>query len=46
MEETKKKKKKKASTGNEECFTALCDTLKTKLFRTAKGILGDRKSVV
>ena len=30
-----------ASKGNEECFAALCNLLKTKLFRTAKGILGD-----
>ena len=30
-----------ASKGNEECFIALCSVLKTKLFRTAKGILGD-----
>jgi RNA polymerase sigma-70 factor (ECF subfamily) len=29
-----------ASKGNEECFVALCNALKTKLFRTAKGILG------
>jgi len=32
---------KQASLGNEECFTALCNLLKTKLFRTAKGILGN-----
>ena len=32
---------KKASIGNEECFVALCNQLKTKLFRTAKGILGN-----
>jgi RNA polymerase sigma-70 factor (ECF subfamily) len=31
---------KQASGGNEECFAALCDKLKTKLFRTAKGVLG------
>ena len=30
-----------ASRGNEECFIALCTVLKTKLFRTAKGILGN-----
>jgi RNA polymerase sigma-70 factor (ECF subfamily) len=30
-----------ASKGNEECFVALCNLLKAKLFRTAKGILGD-----
>jgi len=30
-----------ASKGNEECFVALCGMLKTKLFRTAKGILGN-----
>ena len=27
--------------GNEECFVSLCDLLKTKLYRTAKGILGN-----
>ena len=27
--------------GNEECFVSLCDLVKTKLFRTAKGILGN-----
>jgi RNA polymerase sigma-70 factor, ECF subfamily len=32
---------KQASKGNEKCFVALCDLLKTKLFRTAKGILGN-----
>ena len=32
---------KQASDGSEECFAALCDILKTKLFRTAKGILGN-----
>ena len=32
---------KQASKGNEECFVALCDLLKTKLFRTAKGVLGN-----
>ena len=30
---------KKASGGNEECFVALCNLMKTRLFRTAKGIL-------
>ena len=30
-----------ASKGNEDCFIELCDALKTKLFRTAKGILGN-----
>jgi len=30
-----------ASKGNEECFVALCGMFKTKLFRTAKGILGN-----
>jgi RNA polymerase sigma-70 factor (ECF subfamily) len=30
---------KQASEGSEKCFVALCDALKTKLFRTAKGIL-------
>ena len=32
---------KQASKGNEECFVTLCNLLKTKLFRTAKGILGN-----
>ena len=32
---------KKASSGNEECFVALCNLMKTKLFRTAKGVLGN-----
>jgi RNA polymerase sigma-70 factor (ECF subfamily) len=32
---------KQASKGNEECFVMLCNLLKTKLFRTAKGILGN-----
>jgi RNA polymerase sigma-70 factor, ECF subfamily len=31
----------RASRGDEECFAALCDVLKTKLFRTAKGVLGN-----
>ena len=31
----------KASDGNEECFVALCNLMKTKLFRTAKGVLGN-----
>ena len=30
-----------ASKGDEECFVALCNRLKTKLFRTAKGVLGN-----
>jgi DNA-directed RNA polymerase specialized sigma subunit, sigma24 homolog len=30
-----------ASLGDEESFTTLCDVLKTKLFRTAKGVLGN-----
>ena len=30
-----------AARGNEECFVSLCDMLKQKLFRTAKGILGN-----
>ena len=30
-----------ASKGSEECFIALCGALKTKLYRTAKGILGN-----
>jgi RNA polymerase sigma-70 factor (ECF subfamily) len=32
---------KQAARGNEECFVALCNLLKTKLYRTAKGILGN-----
>jgi len=32
---------KQASKGNEECFVALCNLLKIKLFRTAKGVLGN-----
>ncbi|MDR0497908.1 MAG: RNA polymerase sigma factor [Treponema sp.] len=31
----------KASKGDEESFVALCNLMKTKLFRTAKGILGN-----
>lgn len=31
----------RASSGDEASFTALCSILQTKLFRTAKGILGD-----
>jgi RNA polymerase sigma-70 factor (ECF subfamily) len=41
MEVTNEYLAKKASMGNEKCFVALCDGLKIKLFRTAKGILGD-----
>lgn len=32
---------KQASDGNEACFVALCNLMKEKLFRTAKGILGN-----
>ena len=32
---------KQAINGNNECFVKLCNKLKTKLFRTAKGILGN-----
>ena len=32
---------RQASKGSEECFIALCNALKTKLYRTAKGILGN-----
>ena len=32
---------RQASMGNDDCFVKLCDLLKTKLFRTAKGILGN-----
>ena len=32
---------RQASKSNEECFIALCSALKTKLYRTAKGILGN-----
>jgi len=31
----------RASQGDEESFAALCGLLKTKLFRTAKGVLGE-----
>jgi RNA polymerase sigma-70 factor (ECF subfamily) len=31
----------RASRGDEESFAILCDVLKTKLFRTAKGVLGN-----
>ena len=41
MEETIEFLAEKASKGNEKCFVALCELLKTKLFRTAKGILGN-----
>jgi len=30
-----------ASRGDEECFVAICNALKSRLFRTAKGILGN-----
>ena len=30
-----------ASKGNEECFVMICRTLEKKLFRTAKGVLGN-----
>ena len=30
-----------ASKGNEDCFAELCNALKVKLFRTAKGVLGN-----
>jgi RNA polymerase sigma-70 factor (ECF subfamily) len=32
---------KMASKGDEKCFVMLCDMLKTRLFRTAKGVLGN-----
>ena len=32
---------KQAAGGDEACFVTLCDALKQKLFRTAKGILGN-----
>ena len=32
---------KQAIKGDEKCFITLCDLLKTQLFRTAKGILGN-----
>ena len=31
----------RACKGNEECFVMICRMLETKLFRTAKGVLGD-----
>ena len=30
-----------ASKGNEECFVMICRTLEKKLFRAAKGVLGN-----
>jgi len=30
-----------ASKGDEECFVMICRTLEKKLFRTAKGVLGN-----
>ena len=41
MEETIEYLAEKASEGNEKCFVDLCGLLKAKLFRTAKGILGN-----
>ena len=41
MEETIEYLAEKASMGDEKCFVELCGLLKTKLFRTAKGILGN-----
>jgi RNA polymerase sigma-70 factor (ECF subfamily) len=40
-EETPEHLARQASRGDEQSFAALCDLLKTKLFRTAKGILGN-----
>jgi RNA polymerase sigma-70 factor (ECF subfamily) len=40
-EETPEYLAKRASRGDEESFAALCSVLKAKLFRTAKGILGN-----
>ena len=40
-EETLENLAKQAIQGNEECFVRLCNLLKTKLFRTAKGVLGN-----
>jgi RNA polymerase sigma-70 factor (ECF subfamily) len=40
-EETPEYFAKRASQGDEESFAALCAVLKAKLFRTAKGILGN-----
>ena len=36
----------KASRGNEECFIELCEIMKTKLYRTAMGILGNEASAL
>jgi len=41
IKETKEFLARQAIGGNEECFVSLCDLLKHKLFRTAKGILGN-----
>ena len=35
-----------ASKGDEECFVKLCNLLKTKLFRTAKGVLGNESTAL
>ena len=40
-EETLKYLAKQAINGNDESFVKLCNLLKTKLFRTAKGVLGN-----
>jgi len=40
-EETPESLASQASLGDEESFAALCGLLRTKLFRTAKGILGN-----
>ena len=40
-EETLQYLAKQAINGNDECFVKLCSSLKIKLFRTAKGVLGN-----
>ena len=40
-DETPENLARQAADGNDESFAILCDLLKTKLFRTAKGVLGN-----
>jgi len=40
-DETLEELAEQASKGNEECFVMICRTLEKKLFRTAKGVLGN-----
>jgi len=45
-EETPEHLARQASRGDEQSLAALCDLFKTKLFRTAKGILGNESLVL